>query len=763
MPSSFLSISKGLSEVAVRKAVMFAGALFWLLGWGIAGLLEGRNLEWYLGVSTGPLVCLVWLWGYWQSWRQAAWLLVAVELALVAALGWYQGGEHSNLLLSLAVTVAFCGWILGGRAALVVGALVTTLMAFLAWQGHMHWVQWWGMTYTLVFLLCMIYFGHRRFDRQINKQQKALDVLHEHKRAVSLLYQAIEQSPDSVLIADVSKRVRYVNAAFEQQSGYTRSEAMGKPVSEVSTTGFTAEMREVLNANMRSGQVWRGLLENQRKDGRKVTESVSISPLFEDGVLTHYVEVKQDVTQRLQTEEQIAFLQNFDGLTRLPNRYALLGLLEKLLLEARLSKRTASQSMPSWHAMLQVDLDRFKKFNDARGSAWSDALLQALALRLRSLVPNEAFLARTTADQFAIVMLHVGDTRQSSRLQAYALATDLLLALDYLDVNHEGSERVPISCGIGFTVFPFVGPDLKQDAAEHIMRRCSIALNRAKAQGVGKIHAYSEAMAEFAQRSLKLEKELHAALQFGHLRLHVQPQVDMFGHVKGVEALVRWQHPVDGLVSPGEFIPIAEESGLIVPLGDWVLQQVCELLAHPKVKAGGYMLSANVSALQLQEHDFVAKLTGLIQRTGIDARLLTLEVTESVLLEDVDAMIQKMVVLRALGVQFAIDDFGTGFSSLAYLIRLPIQEIKIDRSFIHQLEPDAPSGALVQALLMVAKSQKLRVVAEGVEEWRQAQLLQAWEPSILCQGYLLSKPIPVEDWLQDTDKLAVPVSGFNPL
>jgi PAS domain S-box-containing protein/diguanylate cyclase (GGDEF)-like protein len=763
MRSPFSSISTGLHDDAARKAVLASSIFFWMLGWGIAWTLKVRDLEWYIGLSAAPLVWLVWVWGYWRSWRQAAWMLASIQLAIVIVLGLNRVGEHTNLLLSLVVTVAFSGWILGDRAALMVALLSTALVALLAWQGHMQWVQWLGVTYTMVFLLSVIFLGHRRFERQLHLQQLSLDELTEHKREVALLYQAIEQMPDSVSIVDVAGHVRYVNAAFERRSGYARAEVVGQPSREVSATGLTAQMREEMRAKIREGQAWQGLLKNQRKDGTSVTESVTISPVFENAVLTSYVELKQDITERIQTEERIAYLQNFDGLTQLPNRYALLSRLEKLLLQSRVRKRMESKTGPTWHAMLQVDLDRFKKFNDARGSAWSDALLQALALRLRTLVPADAFLARTTGDQFAIIIEEAGNSRESSRLQAYALGNDLLLALDYLDVAYEGYERVPISCGVGFTVFPFVEPGLRHDAAEHIMRRCSVALSQAKLQGVGKIHAYSEAMAEFAQRSLRLEKELHSALDLGHLRLYVQPQVNMFGQVTGAEALVRWLHPVDGLVSPGEFIPIAEESGLIIPLGDWVLEQTCALLAHPRVKAGGYSLSANVSSLQLQEHDFVSKLTALIQRTGIDAHRLTLEVTESVLLADVDAIIQKMVALHALGVRFAIDDFGTGYSSLAYLMRLPIQEIKMDQSFIRQLDPDAPSGALVQALLMVAKSQKLRVVAEGVEVWKQAQLLQAWEPSLLCQGYLFSKPMPVEQWLADTDKLAVPASGFNSL
>ena len=754
MPSSFFAPSRGVPEAEARYAVFGGSILYWALGWGVAASLGARDVHWYLALATGPIAWIAWGLGWLHSWRTAAWWLVWAMVVVVAALSWNAAVEQTTIFLNLVVMIVFCGWVLGTRAALGMSLAAIGLVAALVLHEKMRWLQFLGMAYTIGFFLWVIYVERRRYERQLHKQQKSLEELRLHKRQAALLYQAVEQSPDSVLIVGLDGRVRYANKAFTSHSGYSSEEAIGSRSLDVSVNGLSADEHLNVRETVKSGGVWRGTLHNQRKDGSTVTESVSISPVYEDGQLSSFVEVKQDVTERLKAEEYIAFLQNFDGLTQLPNRYALARLLEKLLLQARVSRRMHTTSPSTWHAMLVVDLDRFKKFNDARGSAWSDALLQALALRLRTLVPETAFVARTTADQFAVVLENAGISRQDSRIQAYALASDLLLALDFLDVHYEGVERVPISCGIGFTVFPFVEPGLKMDATEHIMRRSSVALSQAKNQGMGKIHAYSEALAETAHRHLQVEKGLHEALEQGHLRLFVQHQVDMFGKVSGMEALVRWQHPQEGLISPGEFIPIAEESGLIIPLGDWVLEQVCLLLTHPRVKAGGYTLSANVSALQFQEPDFVPKLIALLQRTGVDATRLTLEFTESLLLADVEAIIRKMVTLRALGVQFAIDDFGTGYSSLSYLMRLPIQEIKMDQSFIRDLQPDAASGALVQAFLMVAKSQNLRVVAEGVEELAQTHVLQAWEPSILCQGYLFSRPIPAEQWLQDTDKLS---------
>lgn len=754
MPSQFFSPSRGVREAEARYAVLGISILYWALGWGVAAGLDVKDLYWYVGLATGPMAWVSWMLGWLHSWRSAAWWQTSAMVLAMGLLAWNGKGEQTTLLLNLAVMVVFCGWVLGTRAALGMALAAVALVGTLVLNANMRWTQFLGVAYTIGFFLWVIHVGRRRYERQLHKLQRSLEELSAHKRQVAQLYQAMEQSDDSVLIVDLEGRVRYANKSFENHSGYSSEEVIGCRSRDVSVNGLSTDEHRVMRQTLESGRVWRGTLQNQRKDGSRIAESISISPVYEDGQLSSFVEVKQDISERVQAEEYIAYLQNFDSLTQLPNRYALVKLLEKLLLQARVEKRLQSASPSRWHAMLLVDLDRFKKFNDAHGSAWSDALLQALALRLRTLVPDSAFVARTTADQFAVVVEHAGNSRQESRMQAYALGSDLLLALDFLDLHYEGAERIPISCGIGFTVFPFVEPGLKMDAAEHIMRRSSVALNQAKNQGMGKIHAYSEALAETAHRHLKVEKGLHEALEHGHLRLYVQHQVDMFGKVAGMEALVRWQHPQEGLVSPGEFIPVAEESGLIIPLGDWVLEQVCLLLADPRVEAGGYTLSANVSALQFQEPDFVSKLTALLQRTGIDPKRLTLEVTESLLLTDVDAIIRKMVALRALGVQFALDDFGTGYSSLAYLIRLPIQEIKMDQSFIRNLQPDAASGALVQALLMVAKSQSLRVVAEGVEEFDQSHVLQALEPSILCQGYLFSKPIPAEQWLENPDRLS---------
>ena len=410
--------------------------MYWALGWGVAASLETRELHWYIAMATAPIAWIAWGLGWLRSWRSAAWWLAWAMIAVVAALSWNSKAEQTTLFLNLVVMVVFCGWVLGTRAALGMSLAAIGLVVALVLHEKLKWLQFLGMSYTVGFFLWVIYIERRRYERQLHKQQKSLEELSQHKRQVALLYQAVDQSPDSVLIVGLDGRVRYANKSFATQYGYSSEEVIGRPSLEVSVNGLSADEHRSMRETVHSGGVWRGTLHNQRKDGSTVTESVSISPVYEDGQLSSFVEIKQDVTDRLQAEEYIAFLQNFDGLTQLPNRYSLARLLEKLLLQSRVGRRANSISPYIWHAMLVVDLDRFKKFNDARGSAWSDALLQALALRLRTLVPETAFVARTTADQFAVVIENAGSSRQESRLQAYALASDLLLALDFLDIHH---------------------------------------------------------------------------------------------------------------------------------------------------------------------------------------------------------------------------------------------------------------------------------------------------------------------------------------
>ncbi|WP_284334522.1 putative bifunctional diguanylate cyclase/phosphodiesterase [Comamonas sp. NoAH] len=575
-----------------------------------------------------------------------------------------------------------------------------------------------------------------------------LHVRHSDQAALAgteLVFSAIEQSPESMVVVDFDGHLLYANRTFLERTGYSLPEVLGKPARQISSTGMSEEQRLQMRAVAMGGGVWRSVMVNRRKDGSEMQEGVSISSLMgADGSIQGFVELKQDITELLQSRGRLSQMLNFDALTLLPNRWALSQHLDEMIK----SEQGFPHEPEHWHALLLFDMDKFSKFNAGRGLEWGDALLRAVGKRLQSLVPKTAWVARTSGNEFAVVLQDAARSRVDARMMAYALATELQRGLRHVVLAREEMEAVQLAFSVGITVFPFTEPARKRDSEDHIYRRATLALYQAKAQGVGQVHMFYEALEQSSQRKLAIEKGLYEALAHDHLRIFVQKQVDIAGKVRGVEALLRWQPPGEAMVSPGTFIPIAEDSQLIVQLGDWMLRQAVELLTHPLVRGAQMSVAVNISARQFVQADFVDKVTNLLRGKYLGQGRLVLEVTESMVFTNVNEAVQKMTRLNGLGVQCALDDFGTGYSSLSYLNRLPIQEIKIDQSFIHNLEPDANSGTLVQALLMVAKSMHLRVVAEGVETEDQAAILRAWYPAILCQGYLYSRPMPVQEWLE---------------
>ncbi|MFT3812003.1 MAG: bifunctional diguanylate cyclase/phosphodiesterase [Acidovorax sp.] len=427
---------------------------------------------------------------------------------------------------------------------------------------------------------------------------------------------------------------------------------------------------------------------------------------------------------------------HFDALTGLPNRHTLMLRLRTL------------QGAGQTHALLLLNLDRFTTFNDARGNELGDRLLRAVALRLRGLMPGDGLLVRVAGDEFAIVLQNLGVDAHRAGRQALACADGLLQGLRQpLPIAREGQgdegEEVRLTASVGITLYPQSGAD----GVDEALRRAGTALRQAKEQGGACVAFFERGMAEAAEQRFRTERELRHAVQAGGLRLYLQSQVNRAGRTIGAEALVRWQHPERGLVPPMDFIPVAEESDLIVALGDWVLAQACALLALPAWRERGLSLSVNVSARQFRDAGFVPRLQALLERTGASPARLTLEMTEGLVMDDFDDAVAKMHALAALGVSFALDDFGTGYSSLAYLKRLPIQELKIDKSFVQDVLEDDNDAALVEAIVRVADRFGLRVVAEGVETEGQADFLARHTPHMLYQGYLFGRPRPQEEWL----------------
>lgn len=441
------------------------------------------------------------------------------------------------------------------------------------------------------------------------------------------------------------------------------------------------------------------------------------------------VVVLQDLTPRKAAEEEIRRLAYFDSLTNLPNR--------RLLLDRLAQALALSVRNQQWGAVLMLDLDHFKTINDTQGPEQGDRLLCAVAQRLRACVHEEDTLARLGGDEFVLVMTELGASANDAARAAEVQAQSLLQALQEPVWVQEHVLHTSISIGICV----FQG---QTHSVDELLQRCDIAMYQAKTAGRGTLRFYDPQMQVAVTEKAALEADMRVGLQQEQFVLYFQPQVDC-GRIVGAEVLLRWRHPTKGFVSPGQFIPLAESSNLILPLGQWVLRQACSTLARwaalPELKDVG--LAVNVSPRQFYEEGFVQQVQQALASSGAPPQRLKLELTEGILLQDISGTIAKMEQLRSLGVSFSLDDFGTGYSSLAYLKRLPLQELKIDQSFVRDVLQDANDAAIARTIIALAQSLNLQVTAEGVECEEQRHFLErsgchAW------QGYLLSPPVPVQ-------------------
>ncbi|MCX7691795.1 MAG: EAL domain-containing protein [Tepidimonas taiwanensis] len=469
-------------------------------------------------------------------------------------------------------------------------------------------------------------------------------------------------------------------------------------------------------------------LQRRLRDGRVVWFSISGMPVYDaDGRFIGYRGVGRDITRRKEDEATIQRLAFYDSLTGLFNRRAFVDRLQQA--------QAASARSGEWAALCFIDLDNFKDINDAYGHAAGDRLLQAVAQRLRDVVRIEDTIGRLGGDEFVVLLedLHADEEQAAWRAQHVAEKVRAAVEAPFTVEGHE----VQTTPSIGITLFR--GHD---EAVEDILRRADLAMYHSKSAGRNAVRFFDPVMQAAVVARATLQRDLRHALRDGELRLFGQPVVDARAQVVGYEALLRWQHPLRGMVSPVEFIPVAEQSGLILPMGQWVLRQACAQLAA-WARAGGeraqWSLAVNLSARQLRQPDFVDTVQAAWREAGADPRRLKLELTESLLLHDIEDTITKMEALAAQGIQFALDDFGTGYSSLAYLKRLPLAQLKIDRSFVRDLLEDPNDAAIARTILQLAKSLEMEVVAEGVETAAQFEALREMGCH-LFQGYHFGRP-----------------------
>ena len=713
-------------------------------------LLLDRPLSWthvLLNLSAGAMGGVAVLLGRLHRWHQAALVLIWGVWGGVSVVAATNGGLRGPNLLNFPVLIVFAGWILGARPTLILSGATGLLFLFFVWADLNGWLPpaRYGNRLAYVAYLSGVLavtaaatlLSRRSYLRRVQEARHTASHLATTDAELRKLQRAVEQSPESIVITDLDGRIEYVNAAFLASMGYARDEVLGQLSAQVSSNGLTPAQRQGLRDTLARGENWAGEQANRRKDGAEIAEAVVVAPIRQpDGHISHYVELKQDVTERKRAAQEIHRLAHFDSLTSLPNRFTLMERLSAL--QGRAGRPPTTQ-----HALLLLDLDRFTTFNDARGSEMGDRLLCAVALRLSEILPPQGLLVRVAGDEFAVVLHGLGADASLAGRRALAFAEKLQTALlRPLHLQDNDTEEAQLGASVGITLYPQSANDVAHDA----LRRAGTALHRAKQAGGGRAAFFEQGMGEAAEQRFRVERELRQAIGAGELRLYLQSQVDVLGQITGAEVLVRWQHPRDGLVAPGVFIPVAEESDLIVSLGGWVLSHACALLAQPLFQERRLRLSVNLSARQFRQAGFVPQLRAMLAASGADPRLLTLEVTEGLVIDDFDDAVAKMGELAALGVDMSLDDFGTGYSSLAYLKRLPVDELKIDQSFVKSMQTDPDDAKIVRSTIDLAHNLGLTVVAEGVENAKVWDMLRELNCD-QAQGYLFGRPEPDTDWL----------------
>ena len=526
----------------------------------------------------------------------------------------------------------------------------------------------------------------------------------------------------------------YWNQASEQLYGYTAEEALGGNLLDlIIPPPMRNDVRTHMQHMFATGEVIpAGELQLQRKDGTLVHVFSSHAYIQVPGHPPEMFCIDIDISGRKAAEDEARYLAFYDALTQLPNRRLLVDRLQQVLVNGARSGLTT--------AVLFVDLDNFKTLNDTRGHEEGDLLLKDVAQRLRSCVREQDTVARLGGDEFVVVLQNLSSDAPEAAAQARTLG-ELILAQLRQPYELAGHEH-HFTASIGVTLL-----NHQRDSVDEVLKQADMAMYRAKDDGRNTLRFFDPDMQQAVNRRALLETELHNGLRRAQFLLLYQPQVDSQGRVTGAEALVRWQHPVQGMVPPSEFIPLAEESGLILPLGQWVMETALRQQArwqHDPLFAH-LSLAINVSARQFLQDDFVAQVLALVQQTGANPAQIKLELTESLLLANVDSVIATMRALKAHGLGFSLDDFGTGYSSLSYLKRLPLDQIKIDQGFVRDVLLDASDAAIARSIIALAGSLGLSVIAEGVETTAHHQFLLAHGCQAF-QGYLFGRPLTLEDF-----------------
>ena len=567
---------------------------------------------------------------------------------------------------------------------------------------------------------------YQQTSQELLERQKVQKSLTESEFKYRILF---ESNPNPLWVVDLETLAFVaVNRDAIAHYGYSEAEFLSMTMAELYPYGDLTSVDE-LRDKLTSEQNYWGVSRHLKKDGSLINVEISAHTflLLDKSVV---LVVINDITERLQAEERIEHLAFYDPLTNLPNRHLLFDRLENAI--------ALAQRSGNYGALLFIDLDRFKTLNDARGHAVGDILLQEVATRLKESLRQADTVARFGGDEFVVVLPELGSQQELAARLSLNMGEKICTKL--ADSFMFEGEEIRIGASIGITLFPKATKTVND-----LLKEADIAMYQAKASGRNTARLFETKMQLEVEFRFALEGEIRGALEQNQFLVYLQPQVDREGALVGAEALIRWQHPGWGMISPSTFIPVAEETGLIIPIGEWVLQETCHYLTRIQASGSRLHISVNVSPYQFRQPTFISRIKAIVAATGVDPTRLTLEVTEGLILEDIHQAIVTMAELQILGIHFSIDDFGTGYSSLAYLKRLPLNELKIDQSFVQDTPHDPNDAALVEAIISIARHFNFAIVAEGVETIEQADFLKA-RGCDFYQGYLYGKPIPISEF-----------------
>ncbi|WP_107948206.1 GGDEF domain-containing phosphodiesterase [Lysinibacillus parviboronicapiens] len=551
------------------------------------------------------------------------------------------------------------------------------------------------------------------------------------KYPTALITKIFENVSEGIMITDKHKKIEMVNPAFEFVTGYKRDEVIGKTPavlqSGVHELPFYLNMWE----KIRQEGIWQGEIWNRRKTGDVYPEWLTIVGVTNDaGEISNYCGIFTDLSERKIVENELEKRLLTDSLTDVSNRFAYIERMDSLL------ESTSAISHSVQHAVYFLDLDRFKQINDTLGHAVGDTILIEIATRLQTLLKNKDIIARYGGDEFIITLTNVKNVREAAKF-----AEQIIQVIEQpMDIN---GQNIFISTSIGISMYPVDG-----ESTEQLTHCADKAMTYSKKNGRNGYSFYFDELQTDSQRVLLLDSELRKAIDEREFELYFQPKIEMDNEqIQGLEALVRWNNESLGFVSPAEFIPYAEETGLIIPLSEIIIEKACEAVIKLQQFGLKIPIAINISSIHFKQSNFLESIQVILERYNTPANNFEIEVTERTVMNSATETVSKLVRLKQLGFKISIDDFGTGYSSLSYLVRFPLDCLKIDRSFIQHISSLDEKQAVVDAIIQMSHRLKMKVVAEGVEQAQQVDILRKMNCDII-QGYYYSKPLPLDELLE---------------